>query len=76
VSVMVAVAGDEIWLKREPRTGIETRWDVLSSSGVPKATVRLPTSARLIHVRDGLLWTVEMDELDVPYVKRYRIVQE
>jgi hypothetical protein len=71
---LVATSGGEIWIRREAVGDPETRWDVLDSDGIPLATLHLPRSVLVNESRDGLVWGIEWDEWDVPYVFRDRIV--
>jgi hypothetical protein len=73
VSALVAGRDGTIWLQREPfgRTGSE--WLVLDRLGNPVATVTGRPGVRLLAARRDLAWGVVTDELDVPYVVRFRV---
>jgi hypothetical protein len=51
------------------------RWDVLDGSGVVQATVQLSRRLTVQTVAGDVLVGVELDELDVPYIVRYRIAK-
>lgn len=61
------------WIARSATDADSTSWDVVGPSGSLRARVR--TSRRLrIYALDGdAVWGVIADELDVPYIVRYRI---
>lgn len=67
-------ADGSLWLQRE-ETGDETRrWTVLGSDGVPVGEAHLPEDGFSISWVDGdHLWATEWDELDIPWLVRYRV---
>lgn len=70
----VVVGGDgNIWLRREDLGGETVVWNVLDHRGRVKALLTLPKRLRIKEARGNLVWAIEHDELDVPYVVRYRI---
>lgn len=73
--ILVASSG-EIWVQRENVSGSERRWDILSPEGDPVGRVVLPGSTRIHDSKNGWLWATELDELDVTYVVRYRILRD
>ncbi len=62
-----------IWLRRESSDTVEDEWLVIGPDGVPVWTVLVPAMAQLQEAAGGTVWGVVHDELDVPYVVRYRI---
>jgi hypothetical protein len=62
-----------LWLAREETRPDSVPWSVLSADGAPIGTVMLPGGFRLMQAERGTVWGMERDELDVPYVVRYRI---
>ncbi len=48
-------------------------WRVLSPEGEPVGAVDLPTRFGVIFVQGDRLWGSDSDELDVPYIVRYRL---
>jgi hypothetical protein len=75
VTAAASGADGSIWLRREETPGRTVRWDVLDRNGVLQATLRLPRGVTVETVAGDVLVGVELDELDVPYIVRYRIVK-
>jgi hypothetical protein len=76
--VTAAVVGNDgtIWLRRGRRSPeVESRWQVLSADGDVLGDVHLPPSQSLAAATREYALAVYTDELDVPYVVRYRVVQ-
>lgn len=48
-------------------------FDVFASDGHFLGTVTVPERARVLHMRGDHVWGVELDEVDVPQVVRWRI---
>jgi hypothetical protein len=48
-------------------------WNVLDDVGNPVAMVRTDADITLFQVDRDAAWGVETDDLDVPYVVRYRL---
>ncbi len=61
--------GDDstLWLEREPLPDLPRLWEVYRD-GRKIARIATPTVARVSLVQRDALWSVEHDELDVPYV--------
>lgn len=67
------IAQDEsVWLQRE-EPGTNARWIVLGPDGTLRGEVQLPAGSRPLWNRGDTLWVSEPDELDVPWLVRYRI---
>ena len=64
-----------LWLQREDLPDADHAWWVLDDRGEISARVTLPMGFTPQLIRANELWGVELDELDVPYVVRYRIVR-
>lgn len=62
-----------LWLRREATTGPQAVWLVLNADGIPRATVELPRDAVVVWATASHVFTRETEELDVPYVVRYRL---
>jgi hypothetical protein len=63
-----------IWLRREyAMRDHPVRWDVLGPGGELLSSVILPSHQTVKAVRGDILVAVELDDLDVPYLVRYRI---
>lgn len=70
----VAVGQDSsIWLRREEVSGDSAVWNVLAPSGEAVGTLRLPSRQTVVAAKGDEVAAVELDDLDVPYVIRYRI---
>lgn len=63
----------EAWLRREDLPGDSVQWNVLSPAGDVRAVFPLSKGMRPILIEGDVLYSVERDELDVPYLVRYRI---
>jgi len=48
-------------------------WDVFDADGRYLGEVRFPSGVRLFRTRDGLLYGVRLEELDVPSIVRFRL---
>lgn len=70
---MVFGRDGSIWLSRGPDGTGQDDWVVLDSAGEPIGHLKLPTGLQIFVVDPPLLWASERDELDVPYVVRFRI---
>lgn len=62
-----------VWLRRQATSGAGISWLVIDSEGEPTGQVDLPTSVQVQVVDPPYIYGWETDELDVPYVVRYRI---
>lgn len=64
-----------LWLRREPFHPRGNEWLVLDDQLRPVATAHLPASIDGVRgaISANTLWATERDELDVPYLVRYRI---
>jgi hypothetical protein len=67
------VAQDEgLWLRRVANGDI-ARWVILDAEGLPRGGLTLPANSRIVWSRGDSFWAVELDELDVPWLVRYRL---
>ena len=73
----IVVAGDEsIWLAEESRyPAIPTKWTVISSDGFLLGEMTMPDGFSVFQVGIDWILGVGRDELDVEYVRMYRIVK-
>lgn len=62
-----------IWLRREELSPDSVVWDLLDPQGERAGFVQLPIGQRVLAARDDAFVTTEVDELDVPYLVRYRL---
>jgi len=71
-----AVTSDGLyWIGRERDQEPRTWWGLDPDTGEHVAIVRLPESERILDQRGDVLVTRRVDEFDVPYVRRYRIIR-
>lgn len=76
VSAVVMSQDGHVWLRREDRPDALSLWHVLDRSGAIVAQSRIPPNVRLLEASQTHLWGVVTDELDVPYIVRYRIQRQ
>ena len=62
-----------VWLKRPDGVDPLARWVVLDPEGTPRGAVRLPDGARVVWNRGDSIWAVVPDDLDVPWLVRFRL---
>jgi hypothetical protein len=62
-----------VWLQRYDADPLVQRWIVLDSGGMPRGEVELPHGSRPIWSRADTVWVMEPDEVEVPWVVRYRL---
>lgn len=62
-----------IWLRREEVSGDSAVWNVLGPSGKAVGTLRLPSGQTVVAAKGDVVAAIELDDLDVPYVIRYRL---
>ncbi|MEX2281666.1 MAG: 6-bladed beta-propeller [Gemmatimonadota bacterium] len=74
VTDVVAGADGSTWIRREETRG-PAAWLVLDSKGNTIAQLTLPRTFTLKAADATHVWATITDELDIPYVVRYRIVQ-
>ncbi|MGE0158401.1 MAG: hypothetical protein AB7T31_03260 [Gemmatimonadales bacterium] len=67
--------GGDLWLAREDLPDADQAWWVVGEMGDVVARVTLPMGFDPQLIRTDELWGVQPDELDVPYVVKYRIVR-
>jgi hypothetical protein len=73
VSAAVLSSDGTLWLRREERGLPTVEWLVLDPTGHILARVQTPAGLQLLAVEKGAAWGVVKDELDIPYVIRYRV---
>lgn len=73
VSGMVLGRDGTIWLRREELRRDSVKWDVLDSAGGALGSLRLPASFSVMRAQRDRIWGIEVDSLDVPYVRVYEI---
>lgn len=73
VSHVVAGTDGTVWVAREERPGRPVAWQVYGPDGSLLARLEAPPGLIVHQVDRTGLWGVVTDELDVPYVVRYRV---
>ena len=66
-------ADESLWLLRDMAESPVAQWVVLDPEGRPRGALELPTAVRLLWLNGDTFWAVVPDELEVPWVVRYRI---
>lgn len=73
VAEMVVAQDKSIWLSLGPDDQGAADWLVLDPSGEPVARTTLPSDADVLLVDPPLVYARGRDELDVPYLLRFRV---
>lgn len=68
---LVVAENGEIWIQKYTGGEPGQSWDILSSEGVPIATLSAPAGTTIHSVSGEHVWASEQDALDVPYIVRY-----
>jgi hypothetical protein len=64
------------WLRRWDGTTPEAEWFILDAAGKVKGRLTLDAGISPRWTDGEVFWAVESDELDIPWLARYRITQE
>jgi len=68
------LAQDEsVWLRLSHADPATARWLILDPEGRPRGQLELPSNMRIRWSRGDTFWAVEPDELDVPWLVRFRL---
>jgi hypothetical protein len=62
-----------VWLRTQADEGGPRRWVLLDPDGKPRGIIGLAETSRVMWSSGDVVWIVERDELDVPWVVRYRL---
>ena len=73
VSTAVPSSDGSIWLAKWSNDDESRLWYIIDSQGNFVAEARTPPRTTLRFIQDGKAWGIERDELDVPFVVRYRV---
>lgn len=73
VSEAVPGSDGSVWVRREDDGGDLLRWNAFSADGQSIGRVDLPRNWTVLRASASELWVVEPDDLDVPFVVRYRL---
>jgi hypothetical protein len=72
---LVVTQDGSIWLRSEPAGNDSVQWRVLERSGESWEDVRLPAGQSVVAADGDVLVVTEVDEFDVPYLVRYRLLR-
>jgi hypothetical protein len=73
VTAALALTDGTIWLRREEGGEPVTLWHVLDPSGRMRGTVALARRAVPMWASGAMLWILDFDADDVPWVVQYRM---
>jgi len=73
VTAAVAASDGSLWLGLRPRRDQTRMWWVIGADGSITAQVPTRSGVGVRAVEGSTVWAVERDELDVPYITKYRI---
>ena len=73
VSATLVGSDGSTWLRRGDDGTAMVGWSVLGADGVHLANVRAPAALKALAWDGRAFWATVRDELDVPYVVRYRV---
>lgn len=62
-----------LWLRSEDAAGPTARWLLLDPAGSPRGVITVPRNNTLRETAGDVAWFVEPDDMDVPWLVRYRI---
>lgn len=75
ISGIVAGRNGQLWLRREDLHKDSITWTVLGRGGQIAAQVRTRRGLRILMADEHYIWGTIHDELQVPYLHRFRIVR-
>ncbi len=75
MSAVVIGPDGQLWLRGEELGELVVEWHILSGTGDAIGVVELPSGFTMLFARSMQVWGIEYDELDVPYIVRYRITE-
>lgn len=73
VSAAAPSSDGSLWLAAWPNADESRRWYILDAQGRLVAQTEASERVTIRFILDGKAWGVELDELDVPFVVRYRV---
>lgn len=62
-----------VWLRLEDPEPSRSHWVLLDAEGMPRGELDLAPGARPLWNEEDVVWVSEPDELDVPWLVKYRI---
>lgn len=76
ITRMVIAKNGGFWLGGRPGPDETSEWYYLDPDGTPRGKVSLPTGLQVFTADSDTLWGSERDELDIPYIVRFRVNRE
>lgn len=73
LSTVRAGSDGSLWIRVEDAASDRVQWIVIDADGIARGTLALPRRATIHQVSGDVLWLVEPDDMDVPWLVRYRI---
>jgi hypothetical protein len=62
-----------VWLRTQAGEGGPRRWVLLDPDGKPRGTIDLAETSRVMWSSGDVVWIVERDAVDIPWVVKYRL---
>ena len=75
VQAAVAASDHSLWLRREDGGAGFATWIILDSSGTLRGQAHAPADLRILEANGPTVWGAIYDSLHVPYVVRYRLIE-
>lgn len=72
--VQVAPSGNT-WVERWMQADSPPTFEIFDPQGIRVGTVQLPEGRRLIGFGDGTIYVIRIDEVDLKWLERYRVVR-
>jgi hypothetical protein len=66
-------ANGALWLRLADDGSNDWRWLVLSADGTARGVLAMPKASTLEWMEQNLVWVVEQDAFDIPWIVRYRV---
>ena len=67
---------ESIWLRLSDGNEVMATWLLLDATGQPRGSLEMPRTTGLRWARGDTLWAVETDDLDIPWLVRFRLVAD
>ena len=64
---------ERVWFRRYEPPGPTSHWVLLDREGLPLGQLELPSAFSLMWSSGSTFWGVEPDDLDIPWLVRYRM---
>ena len=76
IRVVHAGSDGTLWLQLNTATTDVAEWVVIGADGSPRGRLSLPARMQIHHSALPTVWSVELDDLDVPWLVRLRVEVE